>query len=134
MTFDRSKISMKRVEPPQQVKFTVGDVVCGELLGVEKIRLRDRGIAARYLMRDMETGKKFQFLGTTQIDQMLSPEDIGYYLEISYLGEDVTVERNGRRMRVFEIAKSEFPVNLRAAAGQHQLEDGTYITDQDIPF
>ncbi len=134
MAFDRSKISMKKLQPPQQIKFTPGDVVCGELLGVEKIRLRDGGIAARYMIRDMETGEEFQFLGTTQIDQMLSPEDIGYYLEICYLGEDATVERNGRRMRVFEIAKSEFPVNSRAAAGQHQLEDGTYITDQDIPF
>lgn len=133
MAFDRSKISMKKVQPPQQIKFTPRVVVCGELLGIEKIRLRDGGIAARYIMRDMETGQKFQFLGTTQIDQMLGPEDAGHYLEIAYLGEDTNVERNGRKMRVFEIAKSEFPVNPRAAAGR-QLEDGTYITDQDIPF
>lgn len=133
MAFDKNSVSMKRIAPPEQVKFEKGDVYCGELLSIEKVRLKDGGIVSRYIMRDMETGKKFRFIGTTQLDETLSPDEVGYYLEIAYIGDDANVERNGRKMKVFEVSKSEHPVRQSARTGQ-QAPDGTFISDEDIPF
>lgn len=134
MEFDRSKVEMRRVEPPQQIKFEKkGEVFAGALLSIEKVRLQDGGIVCRYLLRDMRTGKRWQFIGTRYLDQSINIDDLGYYLEIAYVGDDTTVVRNGRAMKMFEVARSSHPVIPSAVTGQ-PTSDGTYVSDSDIPF
>lgn len=133
MSIDRSKISMRKVKLPEQIKFVSGEVREGVLEGIVKVRLESGGITSRYVMRSLNGRDRFQFLGTYMLNQMLSPDMVGHYLEITCVGEDANVQRNGRKMMVFEVACSEHPVMPVGNVGQ-KLEDGTYITDADVPF
>jgi hypothetical protein len=132
MKFDKSKLKMRKLEPPARHTFSKGEIVSGVMLEIKKMPLKDGGIVSRYTM-ELEDGRRVFFLGTSQLDQMMSPRDQGHYFEIVYVGDDTNVVRNGRAMQVFDVARSEHPVMPIGAVGQ-QLGDGTYITDEDIPF
>lgn len=130
---DESKINMRKLEPPTQIKFEQkGHRVSGVLTHIEKMRLQTGQVVAKYTLQPL--GKeKVTFIGTTYVDQILGPEHIGFFVKVEYIGDSTDVVRNGRPMKIFDIFVSDGPVVPGLGTGQ-KTDDGTYITDADIPF
>jgi hypothetical protein len=99
-----------------------GTVVLGRLLRVNKVKYDD-GPGLKYLVRD-SNGKLVTFAGTTQINMLLTSDDLGKLLEVCFVGADSTREpRPGySAAKVFRVSVDE------------ESKDPATITDEDIPF
>ena len=129
-----SQLTMVERKEPEFVKFALGEMLEGVLLKLERIEVGDKGQRAiRYTVEDSNTRQAKCFLGTYQIDTMLRTHDIGHVISIVYLGDDSSVERNGNLMRKVQI-KVSLENTFDAPKKGNKLEDGTYITDDDLPF
>ena len=131
--------NMQERKEPAFVKFNEGDVAEGVLLNVERIEIEDsqskaKKNALRYTVQDLETGDLSSFLGAYQIDVKLRPVDKGHYISVRYEGEDKTVSRNGNAMKRFKVLVSNASVSEVAKANGIPLADGTFITNDDIPW
>ena len=116
---------------PEFVKFAVGEVIEGILANIERIEVgTPPKKATRYTLEDVETGNHFCFLGSYQLDTKLRPKDHGHYVTVRYEGEDKSVNRNGNNMKSFKVCVSKDPYRKPTAK---QLDDGTFITDDDLP-
>lgn len=122
--------NMKDREEPEQISFAVGEIIEGELVSIDKVKLKSGDIVSSYELRDLESGKYVRFLGSYDLNKKLRPTDVGYYVEVRYEGEDKSISRNGNALKRFKVRVSDVPVK---AAMKNQLEDGTYITDNDFP-
>jgi hypothetical protein len=121
---------------PELVQFDApGVVVCGVIKSImtvdvaEKDRAGNRtGKKSRCVQytfyNDLEK-KFYKILGTYDINNKIGNDDIGLYCEISYIGENKDVGRNGNAMKEFHVLFEERSV---------RFSDGTTITDEDIPF
>jgi len=121
---------------PEFIKFeSAGEVVDGELVRVDAIDVGERKQRVnRYTLEVDDKGTRVSFLGAYQIDSKLTPRDIGHWVEITCLGEDPNVSRNGNAMKLFCVRVSAHPVKRVTEPNGRKLEDGTYITNSDIPF
>jgi len=142
-----ANVEMVEVKEPRLVTFADGDVVVGTMLSMEKFLIRDqddpdnesaRKPVMRVIVQDDE-GELLAIHCTYDLLQKLRPEFLGHRVDIRYLGEDHGVRRNGNSMRRFKVLASRHPVVARPAPAAdaskgRQLEDGTYITNDDIPF
>ncbi len=127
-------VDMVERKEPDFVKFTEGEVIEGVLVNVERIQVGNPPKSAvRYTLADVEDGSLICFLGSYQIDTKLRPSDKGHYITVRYEGEDTSVKRNGNSMKRFKVFVSAAPY-ISATATGNQLEDGTFITNDDIGF
>jgi len=123
--------NMKERKEPTFVQFADGEEVSGILLRIDRMQVgQQKQIANRYTLRDLD-GEMYSFLGTYQIDTKLHTTDVGHYVQVRCEGTDSSVTRNGNAMKKFKVSVSEKPY---APKQGRKLEDGTYITDEDIPF
>lgn len=112
---------------PKKLEFGDGGVVTMILTGIDRVQVGNPPkMAARYSFEDFETGEKFFMIGTHQLDSKIVLKDLGHVLRIRYEGTDPSVTRNGNAMKKFHVQ-----VSVRCAPGWAQ--DGTPITDDDLP-
>jgi hypothetical protein len=126
--------NMKERKEPEFISFSDGEMVEGVLLNIDRIPVGEtKQMTNRYTVRDIENRENlYSFLGTHQIDTKLSREDIGHVVSVRCEGVDHSVQRNGNAMKKFKVLVSDVPYNV--ATRGRQLEDGTYITNEDIGF
>lgn len=114
----------------EQVKFDAGVSVAGKLVKLDRVQVNESAKkAVQYTVLDLETRTLKTFLGTHQINSVVLPGDVGKLVEIICTGEDKTIVRNGRAMKTFDVYVWE-----RNGESAVEREDGTVITDADIPF
>jgi hypothetical protein len=102
-----------------------GDYVEGILIGLKKVRTKEKKVAVVFVVQDAD-GAFVKFFGTADINEKLSPADLGCAVRIEYRGEDQSVIRNGNALKRFGVF-----------AGRAKVADvgaGLEITDEDIPF
>jgi hypothetical protein len=115
---------------PALVRFAEGERLSGVLLLIERIEIEKKPVT-RYIVEDLETGERSQFLGTYQINAKLRTTDVGHVIDVRYEGEDTSIGRDGNSMRRFKVLVSD-----RRVAGKLAGDDlaGTLITNDDIGF
>ena len=124
--------NMKERKEPKFIQFAVGEVVEGILVQIDKVEVGERKQPTpRLIVKDLESGELYSFLATYDIAVKVRSNDIGHVISVRYEGEDTNVRREGRAMKRFKVMVSEKPY---ADARGNKLEDGTYITNADIPF
>lgn len=125
---------MQERSEPKFVKFGVGEVVEGVLIKIEQVEIGElKKKATRYTVEDLESKELSSFLGAYQIDTKLRQSDRGHFISVRYEGEEKNVVRNGHALRRYTVRVSNQPVRPASAPGK-QLEDGTFITDDDVAF
>jgi hypothetical protein len=119
---------MEERQEPKFVDFKAeGEIVTGILTAIERCEIKGKpGI--RFVVFNEEENQPYCFLATHQLNQKLRPNDRGKYIEVTYIGTDSNVVRNGNAMRMFRVCV-EKPQYL-GEANAH----GVTITDEDIPF
>lgn len=114
----------------EQVKFDAGVTLAGKLVKLDRVQVgEDAKKAVQYTVFDLESRTLKTFLGTHQINSVVMPGDVGKLIEIVCTGEDKTVVRNGRAMKTFDVYVWE-----KNGENAVEREDGTVITDADVPF
>ncbi len=125
-------INWEERKDARKIEFAEGVQVVGILTDVKRIQVKDSktGIlkpAVRYTVREQGEEEPGFFFGTYQIDEKLSPRDVGHFISVTCKGEDKAVSRNGNAMKVFAVQ-----VSKEAAPGW--ATSGTQISDDDLPF
>jgi hypothetical protein len=120
---------MQERKEPNFIQFADGEQLEGVLISIMRMEVQGKP-ANKYTLLDPDTNELFAFLGTYMIDTKLRPTDRGRYVRVRCEG-DSDVVRNGRAMKKFYVAVSSKPVTEVLGAAQ---SDGTYITNDDIPF
>jgi hypothetical protein len=110
-----------------------GVTVAGILRSCERIEITIQGKpkkAIQYGIFNEKEGQEYRILGTYDINcKLLWPEDRGRYVEVTYVGENMSVVREGRALREFDVQVSmDNPIHAS------KPEDSLGITDEDIPF
>jgi len=123
-------VTMETREEPRFVQFSAGDLVEGVLVAVERVPVKGK-MAVKYTVQEEDGGQMVAFIGTYQLNTKLWPEDKGHMVSIKCVGEDTMVKRGENCMKVFDVKVSKERVG---AAEVPVVEDGTMITDADIPF
>jgi hypothetical protein len=115
---------------PELHTWTVGEVVSGKLLSVERVSVKGKSVV-QYVLHSgiISAGKdsRFKFLGTYDLTQKLTPAHRGMLVRIKYLGEDATVKKGENAMKVFD-------VHVKPDPRDPPTRDAGPITDDDIPF
>jgi hypothetical protein len=121
------------IEPPVLEEFKEpGTTVIGRLISIAEIEVKGRPVIQYTLALD---DKRVKFLGTYDLVQKLNSTHRGMSVRIKYLGTDPSVSRNGNEMKIFDVqVRDDRPYRSVAPASVRRLDDGTQITDEDIPF
>lgn len=111
-----------------------GEVIDGILIRVDPIMIKDKKTfqpkrVSQYTFQ-RTSGDVVKMLGTYDIDSKVMPGDVGRFVEIVYVGENREVKRGNNFMKVFRVQVEDKP----AANAGNKFNDGTEITDEDIPF
>jgi len=140
---------------PRLVQFAEGEVVEGVMLSMSKFMVRDpedpdneaaRKPVMRVLVKD-DDGELQAFHCTYDLLQKLHAVDCGHRIQVKYQGEDHSVRRGNNSLKRFSVKVSKYPAvqvfgdRTRDAGADEttgskgrQLEDGTFVSDNDIPF
>lgn len=105
--------------------------VGGFLTRADVVTFKDGGKAMRYMI-EREGGSLVAFRGATQLDMLITPRDLGKFIQLTYLGEDETREMTQGRSRpkLFKLSVD----NERKIDVQKHLDGDPGISDADIPF
>jgi hypothetical protein len=110
-----------------------GVTVSGILRSCERIEITIQGKpkkAIQYGIFNEKEGQEYRILGTYDINcKLLWPEDRGRYVEVTYVGENMSVVREGRALREFDVQ-----VSMDTPIHPSKPTDNLEITDEDIPF
>lgn len=102
-----------------------GETIAGKLMSIEPVEIRGKRVPQYTLATD--SSHRIRLLGTYDLVQKLNRTHIGMLVRIKYLGEDESVKKGDNAMRIFDVH-----VKKDSSAATHN--DGTPITDEDIPF
>jgi len=91
---------------PKFVQLKEGDSVEGILVAVQRVKLDGIKPAIRYIVQDAD-GALVCFLGTSQINQVLSERDIRKAIRVRCVGTDPNVVRNGNAMKLMDVGVSK---------------------------
>jgi hypothetical protein len=115
-------------EAPELFKFEgVGDFVKGVLMAMDIVTVREKR-TVQFTIYDAGDGKTRKILGTYDLLQKINKDDVGRFVQIVYKGENKEIRKGDNFLRIFSVA---FEDKKKTAA---TFEDGTQITDADIPF
>jgi hypothetical protein len=137
VTQSKYPFPMQERKEPRRIKFErEGDSIEGVLVGIERLKM-DGKFVPKFVFAEVNitgdrvtpTGDRFDFLGTYDLANKIRISDVGKFLFIRYESQDASVERNGNKLRRFKVGISEAPI-----FGKEQVNDGTFISDEDIPF
>lgn len=132
------KVNWENRPDPKKFDFAEGSCLVGVLLAADRTTLKDPRTnapkpAVRYTVRELEdVGKLIYspepvfFHGTYVLDSKLSPRDVGHFVSITCKGEDRSAGRSGNPMKLFD-------VNVSKETAPGFANDGTAITDDDLP-
>jgi hypothetical protein len=120
---------------PELVQFDgKGVFVSGVLKEIVQVEVKERNKQGeltgkvskciQYTFFNDEERKPYKILGTYDLNNKISRADVGLYCEITYIGENPDVGRNGNQMKEFKVQFEE----------TGNFSDGSPITDEDIPF
>lgn len=125
---------------PELFKFErVGDRLAGILTAIQKVRLLDEDTSQYKLVVEVliETERgAMKFRPGFDVKSKLRRRMIGNQVLIKYLGTDPERGKDGNALKVFGVYWQPKAEGTKVADGppQNKLDDGTYITDEDIPF
>lgn len=124
-------INWEERKDPKKFEFGDGVELVGVLTAVERVNVRDTktGVpkpAVRYSVKPADSDEPVFFFGTHQLDQKIMLKDVGHHIAIICQGEDKSVSRNGNAMKIFR-------VNISREFAPGWANDGTQITDSDLP-
>lgn len=122
-----NSFEMEERKDPTFVQFGDGETLTGVLVNIERIEVSKKQVS-RFTLADVETSELSSFLGTYQLDSKIRRSDLGHVLEVRCEGKDPKVTKNGNAMKLFRVR-----VSNRKVQEVQALEDGTYITDDDLP-
>lgn len=118
---------MEEREEPTFVEFKAeGEFVSGVLTAIERCTIKQKP-GVRFVVWNEEEGKAYCFLATHQLLSKLRASDRGKYIEVTYIGKDQNVVRNGNAMSKFKVAVE------KTVTGKPNAH-GVVVTDEDIPF
>ncbi len=132
----QKKREMVERKSPELVQFdSPGVFVSGVLrdVGIVDVRERDKqgnltgkiSKVAQITFFNEDEQRPYKILGTYDLNAKISRADVGKYCEVTYLGDDKDVGRNGNQMKKFKV---EFEADGK------KFSDGSTITDDDLPF
>lgn len=122
--------NMRERVDPKFIQFADGESVSGVLVRIEMIEVTKDGQTKkvpRLVIEDLDSNEQFCFLATFQIASKITRKDIGHVIDVRCEGDDPTVKTKGNPMKKFRVLVSD-----RTAPGW--AENGTLITEEDIPF
>jgi hypothetical protein len=120
----RRESGWQTIEAPELFKFEKpGTTVSGKLISLSKVRVNNKDVM-EYMIADGE--KRFRLLGTFDLLQKLTRAHIGCEVRIMYRGENPEVEKNGNKLKVFDVQFKGTPADVSHGPAP--------ITDEDIPF
>jgi hypothetical protein len=112
---------LEEVLAPAMHTFNVpGDSIAGVLLSIDKVTVRGKTVT-QYLLRPDGSEKRVKLLATYDLAQKLRPEQIGRFVELTFIGENKEVRKGNNCLREFRVL---------VAKAQNNPE----INDEDIPF
>lgn len=127
-------IQCDEAKAPELFAFkSVGDTIDGILLSIQKITLKDKDTqkskeVIEYTI-EREDGRRARLLTSADLSQKISMAHRGGLVSITYLGLDDSIEKNGNKMRRFEVLTEH-----RDASAPKVNAHGVEVTDEDIPF
>jgi hypothetical protein len=97
----------QELKAPEQFQFTKqGQTASGVLLSIEPVNVK--GKQAIEYMFQADGGGRFTCLGTADLDKKITPNHIGYFLEIRYERDDNSFTKPGQSaMKVFKVVPSK---------------------------
>ena len=107
------KREMVEVKAPAQFQFTDQHrTLSGILIDIDQVMIKPKDGKSeakptmQYVMQH-EDGDRSQFLGTYDLTRKIQPAHIGYFMTITYEGEDSTVQTQGSPLRKFRVQVSK---------------------------
>lgn len=97
----------QELRAPEQFMFTKqGQFAEGVLLSIEPVTVKGKQ-AVEYLFQT-DGGGRFTCLGTADLDKKITPNHIGYFLQIRYERDDDSFTKPGQNpMKVFRIVPAK---------------------------
>lgn len=96
---------MVEVKAPEQFSFSDRNrTLGGVLIAIDQVTVKGKP-TQQYTLRD-EDGLRWTFLATYDLQRKIESGHVGYFLVITYEGEDRTVETQGSPLRKFKVQVS----------------------------
>lgn len=98
----RSGQGWTEVKAPEMYQFSrVNDSVTGVLMDIDQVTIKGKP-TMQYLLQ-LKGGKRVTFLATWDLQKKIQPDHVNQELEVTYEGEDHTVETQGSPLRKFRV-------------------------------
>lgn len=110
---------------------TPGTFLFGRLLRIDRVTINGKPGVAQYTIVNRDG--VFKFLGTYDLDSKIRNSDQSRTMQITYVGDDRSVQKNGNCMKLFEIWIDERD-GKSAPSGAQKGDPDFEITDEDISF
>jgi hypothetical protein len=122
--------NMKKRVLPDLVKFDAPGVTVSGVLVRMNLKKGDTKNYVEYILHNVDEDKIYRFNGSYEIDNQIFRTDLHKSIEVTFVGEDKTVMRNGNALKKFEVWVDEGKPVARPSGG----DPGWQATDEDIPF
>jgi hypothetical protein len=102
----RPRRQMQEVKAPDMFQFSDQHrTASGRLVDIDQVTIKDKP-TMQYLFED-DGKRRFTFLGTADLNKKIHPGHIGYWMDITYEGEDPSIKTQGSPMRRFKVQVSQ---------------------------
>jgi hypothetical protein len=121
--------NMKKRVLPDLVKFDTPGITCNGVLVRMNMKKGDTKNYMEYILHNVAEDKIYRFNGSYEIDNQIFRTDLHKFIEVTFVGEDRNIIRNGNALKKFEVWVDEGkPGSAGAPAAEWQA------SDEDIPF
>jgi hypothetical protein len=120
--------NMKKRVIPDLVKFDAPGVTCNGVLVRMNLKKGDTKNYVEYILHNVAEDKIYRFNGSYEIDNQIFRTDLHKFIEVTYVGEDKNIVRNGNALKKFEVWVDEGKPVAQSA------HEGWQASDEDIPF
>lgn len=98
---------MQEVKAPEQFQFSEQHrTLSGVLIDIDQVTVKGKP-TMQYTLQDPETARRYTFLATYDLQRKIQPAHVGYFMNVSYEGEDKTIETQGSPLRKFRVQVSK---------------------------
>lgn len=96
---------MQEVKAPDMFQFSDQHrTASGVLIDIDQVTVKEKP-TMQYLFEG-DNKRRFTFLGTADLNKKIHPGHVGYWMDITYEGEDPTIKTQGSPMRKFKVQVS----------------------------
>jgi hypothetical protein len=97
---------MQEVKAPEMFQFSDQHrTLSGVFIAIAEVTVRGKD-TIQYMLQD-ESGLRFTFLATYDLQRKIQAAHAGHWMTITYEGEDSTVETQGSPLRKFKVQVSK---------------------------